>query len=163
MKATQLNLGLIFLLSMASCQVSEQKNNESKTADLKSDILGSWYNLSMEVQINSAGNNQDSSSTFKVPAGQWEEILQIKPIITTYRKDGTYTSVYRNLADSLIDESSDTWEVKEDSLFIFYQDQPYSYLTLVNGDTAEYKGMVDWDQDGMIDDLYTGIQIRLAE
>ncbi len=120
-------------------------------------MLGQWYNESLKV-IYDAQHGGDS--TYNVPAGQWEERLQIRPIQTTYKSDGTYNSKYWNLQDSLIREVAGEWEVIGDTLYLTEGGVRSGYLLEFDGDRATFTAMYDWDGDGERDDLYSGVQIK---
>lgn len=120
---------------------------------LKMDMLGEWRNLAMKVEI-----NNEADSVLDVPEGKWEDVLKIKPIRTTFKEDGTYTSEYRDLDDVVIMTRTGTWSVKGDTLTMGEEGSTYSYVTKVSGNTAEFKGYIDWDEDGDADDLYWGKQ-----
>ena len=120
--------------------------------------MGQWYNESLTVKLNAKSGYGDSS--FVVPPGKWEEILEIKPILTTYLKNGTYHSQYENLKGQAIRESKGTWEVKGDTLYLTEEGITASYHFEWLDGKAKFTGYLDWDQDGVADDLYEGIQVK---
>lgn len=144
---------LIFLLvlSIASCST---KNNEEY-------LLGEWYNESVRVDIDALDGQIDS--VFSVPAGKWEEILQIKPINTTYKPDGTFESIYYNLDGSVLQKTSGRWELKKDSLYFTEQGQTTGYLFQWQEGKGLFEGYLDWDTDGQEDDFYSGVQIKKVD
>ncbi|HEY9116413.1 MAG TPA: hypothetical protein VIN11_01230, partial [Roseivirga sp.] len=87
--------------------------------DYEEKLLGEWYNESLRVDIDALDGQTDS--VFLVPAGSWEQILQIKPILTTYKSDGTYESVYTRLDGSLLQKASGQWSMRGDSLYLTSQ------------------------------------------
>ena len=87
-----LTFGLIIL--WAACQPQTK---------LTKQLIGSWTNVDLKVSLNHHKVG-DSAYLFEVPIGQWEAILNIKPILTDFRDDGSYRSEYRTLEDSLIRE-----------------------------------------------------------
>ncbi|WP_420385015.1 hypothetical protein [Roseivirga sp.] len=121
-------------------------------------LLGEWYNESVRVDIDALDGEVDS--VFSVPAGKWEEILQIQPILTTYKKDGTYESIYRELDGSLLQKSSGEWMMRGDSLFLTSQGMTTGYHFEWQEGKGEFRGYLDWDSDGIADDFYSGIQIK---
>lgn len=120
-------------------------------------ILGQWYNQSLEVKLNYPNGGD---STFSVPAGHWEETLQIKPINTTYYKNGTFTSEYVALDGSPIQTTEGTWVVKGDSLYLTQDGVTGAYYFEWMDGKAAFTGLLDWDSDGNADDLYSGVQIK---
>ena len=140
-------IGLLALM-VASCT---NNNYEEK-------LLGEWYNESLRVDIDALDGQVDS--VFAVPAGSWEDILQIKPILTTYKADGTYESVYTRLDGSLLQKSSGQWAMRGDSLFLTSQGLTTGYHFEWQEGKGLFEGYLDWDTDGHPDDFYSGIQIK---
>ena len=83
--------------------------------------------------------------------------MNIRPIVTTIYADGTYTSEFRNSFDSLIYKPEGTWVIDGDSLFMTDHQDTYRYQIFVDGDVAEFNSIVDWDNDGKVDDEYFGV------
>ena len=140
-------LGLLALV-LAACS----SNNREEY------LLGEWYNESLRVDIDALDGTPDS--IFSVPAGQWEEILQIQPIRTTYKADGTYESVYTELDGTLLQKTSGQWALKGDSLFLTSQGLTTSYYFEGKDGKGLFEGFLDWDTDGKSDDFYSGVQIK---
>ncbi|MEO1050135.1 MAG: hypothetical protein AAFX87_05905 [Bacteroidota bacterium] len=166
MKYTYFFIAVIGLCLFVGCNNPQEKENQetqtaedtaTETPDLKTQLLGEWRNVSLYVTMDT--KHQDSASAVTdVPAGQWETVLGIKPIRTTYKEDGTYTSEYRDLQDSVINVTSGSWSIEGDSLVLEAEGQSTKYKTEINGDQATFTGFLDWDQDGEEDDLYSGVQ-----
>ena len=157
---------IITLLFACSRNGSEQKTLEDQNAvqpsidkekSLKSLLPGEWRNLSMKVNIKSFKNSLKDSIT-EVPEGQWEAILKIMPIRTFFKEDGTFSSEYRNLSDSIVFTSSGTWTAIGDTLSMTEAGGTSKYFTRIVNGKAEFTGYIDWDEDGKTDDLYFGIQ-----
>ncbi len=121
-------------------------------------LLGEWYNESIRVDINALEGEADS--VFSVPAGQWENMLQIQPIVTTYKSDGTYESVYTDLEGEFLQKSNGEWELEGDSLYLTLQGQTTGYYFEWREGKGLFEGYLDWDIDGNTDDFYSGIQIK---
>jgi hypothetical protein len=136
-----------FLLGLTACEPPSNR-------DL---IMGEWTNESMKVFIN---HGTADEQVFDVPKGEWEEILRIQPILTTYTTEGIYSSVYKDLEGEVINTSNGFWDVKGDSLFLIENEITTSYQFNWMEGRAEFKGYLDWDSDGVADDLYTGVQIK---
>lgn len=133
---------------LASCS----NNNHEKH------LIGEWYNESIRVDIDALDGYIDS--VFAVPAGKWEEILQIKPINTTFKSDGTYESVYYNLDGSVLQKNSGVWKMKSDSLYLTQEGLTTGYLFQWQEGKGLFEGYLDWDIDGQTDDFYSGVQIK---
>jgi hypothetical protein len=104
---------------------------------------------------------QKKDSIFKVPEGQWENILKIKPILTTYYPEGRYESKYYNLMDSLLFTSEGNWELKGDSLYLKEAGIITTYHVFLDLPKATFTGQLDWDQDGDSAEVYQGVQIKI--
>lgn len=133
-------------------ELVEEKSETKYT--LKEDMIGEWRNVAMKVTI----KGEEADSVVDVPAGKWEEVLQIQPIRTVFSEEGTYNSEYRGLDDSIIMTSTGTWSVKGDTLIMTEQGKTNYYITTVKDGMAEFNGYVDWDEDGLADDHYWGKQ-----
>lgn len=112
----------------------------------------------MQVKIDALDGNVDS--VFNIPKGQWEAVLKIKPILTTYLEDGNYNSEYINLDGSPLQTSTGQWRVEGDSLYLTEQGQTTAYFFEWQEGRATFKGYLDWDNDGASDDLYVGVQVK---
>ncbi|AOW20421.1 hypothetical protein LPB138_06925 [Urechidicola croceus] len=99
-----------------------------------------------------------NDSIYDVPEGKWEQILKIKPIKTTYNIDKTYHSEYRDLDNKVVHTSAGRWEIKGDSIFLTSDNITTSYYFKYKNKTAEFTGMLDWNQDGKPHELYYGKQ-----
>ncbi|MDH3710475.1 MAG: hypothetical protein OER04_11335 [Cyclobacteriaceae bacterium] len=146
------------MASFCACNFSKPTET-SQQEPLPETIQGKWSNIDLSVIIQTQ-NNEDTSITFKVSPGEWEQILHIKPILTEYYEDGSYRSEYRNLNDSLIRVAQGSWEMVGDSLQLLEEQVAARYYLRIQGDTATFTGYLDWDQDGKRDDLYLGRQRR---
>lgn len=128
-------------------------------AQLENDIVGEWINNSMKVRVNTF-NNSDTSFIVEINEETWEMKMNIKPIITTIRNDGTYISEFRNSFDSLIYRPEGIWLIDGDTLIMEDHQDVYKYQIFIDGDRAEFNNLIDWDNDGKVDDEYSGIQLK---
>ncbi|MEX0812511.1 MAG: hypothetical protein WD048_09875 [Chitinophagales bacterium] len=147
-------LFLIFTIPFFACNTDSRTETEKK-------LIGDWESLSIKVEINSEGGE---SRVLEVPRSQWEEKLKIQPIQTTYNADSTYSSVYKSLEGKVITTNKGTWLIKNDAL-IMRETEPrkenFRYSVEFSGDSALFKGEIDWDLDGKKDDFYEGWQIKV--
>jgi len=141
------------LIAMLAGLIASCSNNNHEEY-----LVGEWYNESIRVDIDALDGNIDS--VFAVPAGSWEDILQIKPINTTFKADGTYESVYYNLDGSVLQRSSGVWKMKSDSLYLTQEGLTTGYLFQWQEGKGLFEGYLDWDTDGQTDDFYSGVQIK---
>ncbi len=130
---------------------------------LEKQLIGEWCNVSMKLTMNSF-KNRDTVKTFEVAEGTWEKKMNIRPIITTFRSDGTYNSAHSNLKDSVFYNPAGRWAILGDTL-IMRDTFPepglsYRYKITFNKDVVEFEGIEDCDRDGKADDNYYGKQRR---
>lgn len=133
-----------------SSGADEKKTAQEDTA--QPGIVGEWRNLSLIVRM--------PDSTVNVPEGQWEAVLGIKPIRTTFNENGTFVSEYRTLEDSVFMTSNGSWEIEGDTLSMVERGTENKYFYSLDGDTVTFRGYLDWDQDGLPNDHYAGKQVR---
>ena len=144
-------IALLFIV-VFSCQRSKHT--------LSQQLIGTWENVSLEVKMNTI-NNTDSSGTLIVTPGNWEAILNIKPIKTTYRPDGTFTSQYFDLAGKAVGVEEGKWLVRNDSLILSSTGYQNTYKVTFEADKGRFVSRLDWDQDGLRDDHYDGWQKKI--
>lgn len=142
---------------------SGQKSKEyNYTAELERAIIGKWANVSMRVFVNTY-NNSDTSFMIDINEDNWDMKMNIKPIETTIRADGTYSSEFRNSFDSLMYRPGGSWLIDGDTLIMQDKNAVYKYQIFIDGDIAEFRSLLDWDQDGRADDRYFGVQQRIPD
>lgn len=109
-------------------------------------------------------NTYKSSDTTRwliASEGEWEKVLKIKPIETTYFEDGTFKSEYRSLENEPMGTEEGKWLLMGDSLRLFSSHYNYNYKLYLANDRIRFVALVDWDNDGKKDDLYDGWQVRV--
>lgn len=126
-------------------------------SELERNFVGEWKNVSMRVWVKTY-NQSDTSFIVDINEENWDLKMTVKPIITTVYDDGTYISEFRNSFDSLIYKPEGTWFIDGDSLIMEDHQAVYRYQIFIDGNIAEFKSIVDWDQDGEVDDEYFGVQ-----
>jgi len=152
-------IGLLLFLALVACQSKNAPSteNQSETVDLKTTLPGTWEAVAFRVNVNSF-QNTDSTFTLEVAAGEWENKLQMRPILTEYSTDNRYRSTYRNLSDSLLRTERGIWNVFGDTLMLVSPEATYQYEVIQQGKNLEFRSILDWDGDGVEDDEYVGIQ-----
>lgn len=148
---------VILLLLIFACTDTKKKETATETvpeSNLQEAVVATWTNLTLNVTMPLAVG--DSSIT--VEEGKWEEVLGIKPIVTTINEDGTFSSNYYTLEDELMMTSNGSWSVNNDSLTMIQNGVPTTYHLSIQDSIGTFTGYLDWDQDGKSDDLYIGTQ-----
>jgi len=146
--------GLIVCLATLSSFIKLAQSD----AELSKKIVGEWRNIYLKIVIHHPGKQPE---TVEADSTNWEQQLGIKPIRTHFKSDGTYTSEYRNLKDSIVKIASGTWTIKSDSLIMNQSKPSASLLKLhvdIAGTKATFKGVIDFEGDGLKDDEYYGQQ-----
>ncbi len=126
-------------------------------SELEKEIVGVWINVSMRVWVKTY-NKSDTSFIVDIREDAWDTKMNIRPIVTTIRADGTYESEFRNSFDSLIYRPQGTWLIDGDTLIMQDHQSTYKYKIFIDGDQAEFRSVLDWDKDGQVDDVYFGVQ-----
>lgn len=128
-------------------------------------LIGAWQNSRLEVEINSFGGT-DKDSTVLATKEDWEKVMKIKPIQTTFKNDSSWVSNYYNINGNLIFTSSGKWWTNDELLFMQTLEpkkEIIQYKYRVEGNTSFFIANVDWDSDGIPDDLYMGEQELIKE
>lgn len=86
--------------------------------------------------------------------------LKIKPILTSYYPDGRYETKYYNLEDSLLFTSQGNWVLNGDSIYLKEGGITTAYHFIPDLPRATFIGLLDWDQDGDISEIYEGVQVK---
>ena len=146
---------------------SNRPDNSDNTAwsgeileELEQQIVGVWTNVSMLIHVNTY-QNSDTSFIVDINEHNWDQKMTIQPIVTTIHEDGTYESEFRNSFDSLMYTTSGTWMLDGDTLLMEDHQGAYKYQIFIDGDRAEFRSLIDYDQDEHSDDRYFGVQRKI--
>lgn len=152
---------LIAALLSACTDPAPEPLQENK--DLEKQVYGEWYSVALRLTMNSY-NNQPGEKKFEVMPGEWEEKMNIRPISTFYKEDGTYNVAHYNFQDSLIYAPAGRWKIIGDTIILRdtfpVPGLTYHYKVTINVDELEFRGIEDSDGDGQADDNYFGVQRR---
>ncbi len=140
------------LIIIIACSSGTEEKTVANEEVAQPGIIGEWRNLSLIVRM--------PDSTVSVREGQWEAVLGIKPIRTTFNENGTFISEYRTLEDSVFMTSNGSWEIEGDTLSMVERGTENKYFYAIDNDTVTFRGYLDWDQDGLANDHYAGKQFR---
>lgn len=90
--------------------------------------------------------------------------MKSRNIQTYFADNGTYHSVHKNLQDSIVYDPAGTWKIENDSLTIkdtIPKPIIYKFKIKLDKGFVEYWGLMDFDQDGQIDDEYYSKQQKI--
>jgi hypothetical protein len=107
----------------------------------------------MKVDVDSY-QNQDSSFVFEVREETWERLYSVKPFRTYFAQDSTFRTVRRDLAGNPMGEDRGLWKTFGDTLFLIQPNATLQYKVLIENGQAKWAGLIDWDMDGVDDDVY---------
>ena len=142
------------LLILAACGKEEKKQE-----DLASYLPGVWEVSLLQVTVNSAQNDPDSSYVFEANKDNWVDQFQVKPFRTFYESDNKYRIEYRTVYDSLLNMSRGIYNVFGDTLMRIEPNGTYQYIVKrPQPGIMEYRSTIDWDGDGNEDDDYLEVQ-----
>ncbi len=140
-----------FAFLLMACSTGEMEKEKELIGNSEA-LIGTWRNVSMTITY------QDMDSVYNVPEGKWEEVLGIKPIITTYTRDSLFESKYYGLNDSLLFTSKGKWYFKGDSLFLESDGSTDAYNFSLQDQIGRFTSLLDWNGDGLKNELYDGFQ-----
>ncbi len=136
---------------------------EAQSDSAGENLVGLWKNITIRVEMKTY-KGSDSSAAFIANERNWNKTMNIKPIRTHIKEDGSYISRYYSPDDSLVMERRGNWKVHGDTLVMqetHPADNRYVAWFNLKGDTVRFRRVMDWDKDGEADDQYTGVQVRV--
>jgi hypothetical protein len=143
----------LFVIIIAACGIVTNIGC-SKRSDLEKSLIGKWENIGLHVTIHTY-HNTDSTVIMDFDEEDLRTRFPLKPMVTVLNEDGTYYLEYRTKSDSLVARPSGKWSLKGDSI-IMHQYVPnessFSYHVTMMPDRAEFRGLLDYDADGKVDD-----------
>lgn len=126
----------------------------------ESELIGKWTNLSLLVTMKRL---EKQDSVLQAKEGEWEKVLKMKPILSEFHEDHTFTARYSNLQEEIIKEQEGKWFVRNDSLVIVIDGAETVYQFDVKNDRVSYKAKMDWDGDGQANDFYDAVQVKVND
>lgn len=128
---------------------------------IKEDILyGTWQYTSLNVNIKSVDNSSQDELFYVLP-DEWTIKQGITPIITILNEDSTWENQFYTVPDSSFMKSGGTWKIENDSLVFLSGQSRIAYSFILKDSLLTFKTILDFDQDGKIDDEYEGVQRKI--
>jgi len=128
------------------------------------ELLGTWQNTFLIVESAEADQMDPTYQMLAADSTNWDRVMGMKPVRTTFKEDGRFEAEYRNLQDSIYTIARGEWYTAGDSLH-FFQWEPDTFAATwrfgVVQDTLHLEGIVDWDRDGYRNDHYVGTQKKI--
>ena len=159
---------LVWTMGCASGQKKEVQEEVyfseiSEIDGLEEILIGKWINSSFEVNVQSY-NNGDTSFLVEIPEALWSEMMELKPFEATLKADGTYDGEQWDYEGNLVQQPTGIWFVDGDTLYLeSSKGHVTKYHVLVLNDELIFTALIDYDEDGVVDDLYSGKQKRLKK
>lgn len=150
---------LILMLWSCSTTTNEDtaKITENQTLN-RSAFYGVWQAVSLKVTTNGTSEIPDSMSVFEISEQQWEKLLSVKPVLTYFYPDSTYKQEFRNINGEVYDTIKGLWNIVDERLLLLTPEAIYRYNVSLKSGMSEYNTVLDWDGDGVEDDLYFSTQ-----
>lgn len=117
-------------------------------------MVNSWETTYLKIEMPTV-NKTDSLQVY-------EDTFENNPNViaqSKYNSDGTFSAWFVNQKNEKLNESSGTWFIKNDSLYVAYfyggRNVAISYAIKPNENGFVGTSKYDWDYDGEFDDLLT--------
>ena len=156
MKAIQLVGMLVFVLACYGCQQESTSGEEEKTTDLNQFMQGTWQTTQISVAVNTA-EGLDSFRVEQLTEQVWEVQFGMKPPIFYFQPDQKFRREHRSIADALVDSSRGMWNTFGDTLMLIEENATYQYTVKTGDGRVAWRTLVDWDEDGEVDDEYQSV------
>ncbi|MGL1884899.1 MAG: copper resistance protein NlpE [Reichenbachiella sp.] len=152
------NVNTILFLSVFifSCSADKSEKNNATSMQANS-IVGKWTNVSLLVTMKRL---EKEDSLLEAKEGEWEKVLKIKPIVTSFNEDSTFASEYYSIDGQLFNTFYGKWWIRNDSLIMLGEEGETSYYFEISNDRVRFQSKLDWDSDGTIDH-YDAIQVKI--
>lgn len=152
---------LFLMLGVCACDSNKETGiNE----ELSKQLVGTWQSQSVNFDMPSYSNGA-GQKTFRVDSGEWEKKMGARAVKSTYFINGSFENRHYNLSDSLILKPAGWWMIVGDTISLrdtFPQKGPvYKYHIRLSGKHLVFTGREDCDSDGSVDDLYTGVSVKV--
>ncbi len=155
---------MVLSIWLVSCKGSPKTNSSpSPKVDM---LVGTWESLSLTIRINSAYGIADSQMLIEAREDNWVEVMGILPVQTTFNRDYTYSAVYLEVDSSLRSRSSGYFEFIGLDTLVIHKMKPnvetirHAWVQK-NDSVYGFSGLVDFDQDGVVDDELFALNKRI--
>lgn len=151
----------------ASCTQPQKETKDQEVDPLAEYLEGTWQSMNMNVNIR---NDDKELKRFGATEDTWESTFQMRPIITEFRKDGSFNARFYDLGDSLICTFLGNWEITGKESMVVYQYAPFldtlsSRIEMIDDKTVKFYSKIAWGKNfgkGLPkDDDYEEVKRRL--
>ncbi|GAB5550553.1 MAG: hypothetical protein Sapg2KO_01440 [Saprospiraceae bacterium] len=146
---------LLLLLSVLAyaCAPNNSEVEAQETTNIATEIQGTWEVKYMKVEVDSY-QNLDSNFVFEATEELWERQYGIRPFRTYFAQDSTFRTLRRGLNGGTMGEERGLWKTFGDTLLLIQPNATLQYKVLIENGQAKWAGVIDWDLDGVDDDVY---------
>jgi len=150
---TVILITLLTTLLYTCTNEQEPTASNAATQDITAALLGTWEAKSLKIEVDTY-MGQDSSFVFEVAEENWERVYSVRPFRTFFATDSTFRTIRRSYTGQVIGEDRGLWRAFGDTLILLQSDYTVQYKVLIDKGQAEWAGVIDWDRDGVEDDVY---------
>lgn len=150
---TAILLVLLIALTFSCASETNQSEKAEQKVDLSQALLGTWEAKLLKIDVDTY-QGQDSSFVFEVSEENWEREYSVKPFRTFFAADSTFRTTRRGITGKLMGEDRGLWRTFGDTLMLLQPNSTSQYKVLIEKGQAEWAGVIDWDLDGVEDDVY---------
>ena len=140
--------GLIY-----ACAPNSPEAEVEQTVNLAAQLPGTWEVKYMKVEVDTY-QNLDSNFVFEIGEQIWERQYAVRPFRTYFAQDSTFRTVRRSLDGANMSEDRGLWKTFGDTLLLIQPNSTLQYKVLIEEGQAKWAGVVDWDYDGLEDDVF---------
>ena len=156
----------LFLIAISTISCSSDSKTREPQKPRIDLFLGTWESEELTIRIHSAYGIEDSTLQIQANRSNWAEKMGLRPIITTFRADNTYSATYLEVDGTLRSESSGYFElISQDSLIIRRMKPSVETLRHAwiqkNDSIFGFSSVVDYDRDGQVDDELFALNRRI--
>lgn len=122
-------------------------------------LSGKWKTVGLNVIMHTV-HNMKHDSVISANSANWEQQTEMEPIIFDFYKNGTFSTEYRDVLDSLQYRGTGIWRLKGQDSLLLYSSQAaktYTYTYTFKNDSAFFHTVLDFDGDGKADDEMVSI------
>ncbi len=153
---------MLCLIIISNCKPEDENINRDSKSD---QIIGIWDSKFMYV-IQKTVDGSPTSRILNITPEDYEQILELQTTRTYFNQDDSYFEEYIGVDGSVIKKDSGRWTIFGDSITISQFDPSGSIKVLnyhlkINGDTAIFNSLMDYDGDGAVDDTFRGTSVRV--
>ena len=153
---------MLCLIIISSCKPEVESKNIETISD---QIIGIWDSKYMYV-VQETLDGSTTSRILNVTPEDYGQVLGLQTARTYFNQDESYIEEYIGVDGKVVKRDSGKWTITGDTITISQFDPTGSMKVLkyhleINGDTAIFNSLLDYDGDGAEDDTFKGTSVRV--